>query len=57
MNHFIYLVLFAGFISIAFAIFFDGDLKQRMIYGLKSFAQFVLVSIALAWVFYFIPWR
>jgi hypothetical protein len=57
MNHFIYLVLFAAFISIAFAIFFDGDLKQRMIYGLKSFAQFVLVSIALAWVFYFIPWR
>ncbi len=57
MNHLIYLVLFAAFASVAFGIFFDGDVKQKVIYGFKSFAQFVLISLALGWVFYFIPWR
>jgi hypothetical protein len=57
MKHLIFLLLFAAFISVGFAIFFDGDTKQRIIHGLKSFAQFVLISIGLAWVFYFIPWR
>jgi hypothetical protein len=57
MKHLIFLILFAAFISIGFGIFFDGDTKQRVKFGLKSFAQFVLISIGLAWVFYFIPWR
>jgi hypothetical protein len=57
VKHLIFLMLFAAFISVGFGIFFDGDTKQRVKYGLKSFAQFVLISIGLAWVFYFIPWR
>ena len=56
MIHFLYLVGFALFVSIAFATFSTGTPKQRILYGLKSFAQFVLVSLILAWVLYFIPW-
>lgn len=56
MIHFLYLVAFALFVSVAFAIFSNGSTRDRVIYGTKSFAQFVLISLALAWVLYFIPW-
>jgi hypothetical protein len=55
MTHFLYLVGFALLVSIAFAVFFDGSMRDRVLYGLKSFLQFVLVSLVLAWVLYFIP--
>ena len=56
MIHFLYLVAFALFVSVAFAVFSNGSTRDRVIYGIKSFAQFVLISLALAWVLYFIPW-
>ena len=56
MIHFLYLVGFALFVSVAFATLSSGTAKERILYGLKSFAQFVLVSLVLAWVLYFIPW-
>ncbi len=56
MIHISYLFGFAALVAVAFAVFFDGDLKARVVYGLKTFAQFVLISLAMAWVFYFIPW-
>ncbi len=56
MIHFLYLVGFALFVSVAFATFTIGTPKQRILYGLKSFAQFVVVSLVLAWMLYFIPW-
>jgi len=56
MIHFLYLVGFAFFVSIAFAVFSPGSTKERVIYGVKSFAQFIIVSLVLAWILYFIPW-
>lgn len=56
MIHFLYLLCFAFFISLAFALYAKGDLNTKIKYGLKSFAQFILISLALAWLFYFIPW-
>lgn len=56
MIHFLYLVGFAFMVAIAFGVFANGTPKQRVIYGLKSFAQFVVVSLVLAWLLYFIPW-
>lgn len=55
MIHFLYLLGFALFVAVLFAIFIEGDAKKRLLYGLKVFAQFVLISLALAWIFYFIP--
>jgi hypothetical protein len=55
MIHFLYLIGFGIFVAAAFAVFSDGDAKRRALYGLKVFAQFLLISLALAWVFYFIP--
>ena len=56
MIHFLYLVAFAFFVSIAFAAFSNGTNKERILNGVKTFFQFVLVSFVLAWLLYFIPW-
>jgi hypothetical protein len=56
MIHFLYLVGFAFFVSVAFAIFSSGTPRERVIYGVKNFLQFVIVSLVLAWLLYFIPW-
>jgi TRAP-type mannitol/chloroaromatic compound transport system permease small subunit len=55
MIHFVYLFAFAIFVAVAFSIFANGTTKERIIYGLKIFAQFVVISLVLAWIFYFIP--
>lgn len=55
MIHFLYLIGFAVFVAIVFAAFSSGDSKRRILYGLKIFAEFVLISLVLAWIFYFIP--
>lgn len=54
MIHFSYLLGFAFFVSIAFSIFIGGDLRHRVVYGLKIFAQFLFISLILGWIFYFI---
>jgi hypothetical protein len=55
MIHFLYLVGFAFFVSIAFGVFSLGNSREKFIYGLKIFAQFILISLVLAWIFYFLP--
>lgn len=56
MIHFLYLIGFAFFVSIAFGAFANGSSRERIIYGIKTFFEFVVVSLVLAWIFYFIPW-
>jgi hypothetical protein len=56
MIHFSYLVGFGVLVSIAFAVFADGSARDRVLYGLKTFSQFFLISLAMAWAFYFLPW-
>lgn len=56
MIHFAYLFAFGLLVAIAFGVFANGNSKERIIYGVKIFAQFVVISLVLAWIFYFIPW-
>jgi hypothetical protein len=55
MIHFLYLIGFALFVSVAFGAFFEGTVRQRVLYGLKTFLQFVGISLVIAWILYFIP--
>lgn len=55
MMHFLYLVGFALFVSIVFAAISEGTAKKRVLYGAKTFLQFVGISLLIAWVLYFIP--
>ena len=57
MIHFLYLITFSVLVSAAFGVFSKGDARERIIYALKLFAQFIIISLALAWIFYFIPWQ
>ncbi len=56
MIHFLYLVGFAFFVAAAFGVFAVGTSRDRCIYALKIFAQFIVISLVLAWIFYFLPW-
>jgi hypothetical protein len=55
MIHFVYLTAFALLISVAFGVYANGTSKERIIYAAKSFVQFMVVSLVLGWIFYFIP--
>lgn len=55
MIHFVYLTLFAFFISVAFGVYANGTSKERIIYAAKSFVQFMVISLVLGWILYFIP--
>ena len=56
MIHFLYLVGFGLLVAAAFGVFANGTSKQKVLYGLKIFAQFLGISLVLAWAFYFLPW-
>jgi len=56
MIHFIYLLLFALFISACFGVFSSGTTTDRLWYAGKMFVQFVGISLIIAWVLYFVPW-
>ncbi len=56
MIHFLYLVGFGLFVSVIFGVLAEGTTRERILYSLKTFAQFVGISLIAAWVLYFIPW-
>ena len=56
MIHFLYLVGFGFFVSVAFGALSSGTTRERVFYAAKTFAQFIVVSLVLAWILYFIPW-
>lgn len=55
MIHFIFLIIFSFFVSIVFAALANGTARDRILYGLKTFLQFIVISLVLAWILYFLP--
>lgn len=55
MIHFLYLTGFAFFVAVAFGVYTSGSNREKFIYGLKIFGEFLVVSLVLAWIFYFLP--
>jgi len=55
MIHFLYLLAFALLVAVAFGVFATGSTRDRILYGLKVFGQFIGISLVLAWIFYFLP--
>ena len=56
MIHFFYLSGFALFAGVCFGVLSAGTIREKVLYGFKTFAQFIIISIVLAWIFYFTPW-
>lgn len=57
MRHVLWMVLFAGLTAVVFGAVARGTNRQRFLYGLKVFGEFVFIAFALGWILYFLPYR
>lgn len=49
------MTLFAALASVVFGAMAKDTAQERLLYGLKVFAQFMVIGLLLAWILYFIP--
>ena len=57
MTHVLWMAVFAGLTAIVFGVAAKGSDRQRLIYGLKVFGEFLFIAFALGWILYFLPLR
>lgn len=50
------MMLFAAMASIVFGAMAKDTTRERWLYGLKVFAEFIVIGLVLGWLLYFIPW-
>jgi hypothetical protein len=50
------MTLFAAMASVVFGAMAKDTPRERWLYGLKVFAEFVIIGLVLSWILYFIPW-
>ena len=55
MRHFLVMTLFAALASIVFGAMAKDTAQERWLYGLKVFAEFMVIGLVLSWILYFIP--
>ena len=55
MRHFLVMALFAALAAIVFGAMTKDTTRERLIYGLKVFAEFMVIGLVLSWILYFIP--
>lgn len=55
MRHLLVMILFAALASIVFGAISKETTRERWIYGMKVFAEFIVIGLALGWILYFIP--
>ena len=49
------MTLFAALASIVFGAMAKDTPQERWLYGLKVFAEFMVIGLVLSWILYFIP--
>jgi hypothetical protein len=49
------MMLFATLASVVFGAMAKDTNKERFIYGVKVFAEFMVIGLILSWVLFFIP--
>ena len=54
-SHVVLLAIFAGFVSLVFALLSKDDLGEQAQFGGMLFAGFIVTAIALAWLMYPFP--
>lgn len=55
MRHFLVMTAFAFLASVVFGTVAKDTSKERVLYGLRIFAEFMVIGLALGWVLYFLP--
>jgi hypothetical protein len=49
------MMLFAALASVIFGAMGKETPRDRLLYGAKVFAEFMVIGLALSWILYFIP--
>ena len=57
MKHLLWMMIFSGLAAVVFAAVSKGSGRRRLTYGLKVFAEFLVIALVLGWILYFIPFR
>ena len=55
MRHFLVMTLFAILSSVVFGAVAKDTARERLLYGIKVFAEFMAIGLVLSWILYFIP--
>jgi len=55
LRHFLVMTLFAALASVVFGAMAKDTTRDRVLYGLKVFAEFMVIGLILGWILYFIP--
>ena len=55
MKHLIWMTFLAAITAAVFGATAKGTARQRALYGLKVFGEFMLIGLALGWLLYFVP--
>jgi hypothetical protein len=55
MRHVLVMTAFAALAAVVFGTVAKDSSHERVIYGLKVFAEFMVIGLVLAWILYFIP--
>jgi hypothetical protein len=49
------MMLFAGIVALVFGVVARDTGRERVLYGLKVFGEFMGIGLVLAWLLYFLP--
>jgi hypothetical protein len=55
MKHFLVMTAFAALAAVVFGTVAKDTNRERVVYGLKVFVEFMVIGLALAWILYFLP--
>jgi undecaprenyl pyrophosphate phosphatase UppP len=55
MRHFLVMTAFAALTAVVFGIVAKDSQKDRLLYGLKVFVEFMVIGLVLGWILYFLP--
>lgn len=55
MRHFLVMALFAALAAVVFGSISKETPRERWIYGVKVFAEFMAIGLVLSWILRFIP--
>ncbi len=55
MKHLLVMMVFAALVAVVFGVVARNTERERLLYGLKIFAEFIGIGLALAWLLYFFP--
>jgi len=55
VRHFLVMTAFALVAAVVFGVVAKDSPRDQLLYGLKVFAEFLVIGLVLGWILYFLP--